>query len=72
MDIDLWKNNALDALKNNGPLVKSLNWNAGTYLWLSGQSQTLQDGINQAQSSIVSGSAEEVLSTLIKWRDTFD
>ena len=71
-DIDLWKNDALDALKNKGPLVKSLQWNAGTYLWLSGQSKTLQDAINQAQASIVSGSAKEVLSTLIKWRDTFD
>ncbi len=66
--LDLWKNNALNALKNQGPFVKSLHWNAGTFLWLSGTTKTLQDGINQSKESIESGIVERILSTLITWR----
>ncbi len=66
-NITLWKRYALDALNNKGPLLTSLNWNAGVYLWLSGASRTLQDGINKSKSTISSGIAKQTLSRLINW-----
>ncbi len=68
--LDLWNKYALNAIKNKGPFLNSLHWNAGIYLWLSGKAKTLQEGINQSKASIASGIVEELLAALIKWRET--
>ncbi len=67
--IDIWEENALNALKNKGPFLKPLQWNAGAYLWFSGRSKTLHEGIKQSKASIASGIVEETLYNLIKWRN---
>ena len=69
-NVSIWGRHALDALNNEGPLIKSLLWNAGFYLWLSGVSRTLEEGINQANLSIESGIVKKTLSTLINWRES--
>lgn len=70
--IDSWRDHAFDALNNKGALLKALNWNAGTYLWLSGASKTLQEGINQSKLSIASGIVKQTLSALINWKESID
>ncbi len=68
--IGIWREHAFDALNNKGPLLKALNWNAGAYLWLSGASKTLQEGINQSKLSITSGIVKQTLSALINWKQS--
>jgi len=67
-NIEQWSKQALEALNNRGPLSQSLRWNAGTYLWLSGQADNLADGIHQADACLKSGAAKTKLDQLIIWR----
>ncbi len=63
-----WSKIAIQALENQGPLKNALQWNAGVYLWLSGISKSLQEGIDRAQAIMSSGSGGSTLKQLISWR----
>ncbi len=67
--IQTWKQYALDALKNSGPLREALAWNTGVYLWLSGQAQNIKSGIDQAISLMNKKAALNTLQNLIDWRN---
>ncbi len=63
-----WKSLAFQGLDNSGPLMQAIHWNAGTYLWLTGTTKNLQEGIQLAQHLLISGSAKATLKKLIEWR----
>ncbi len=67
-NIDTWKEQALKALDNEGPLVPALTWNSGAYLWLAGKAKSLDEGLKTAKETIGSGAAMEILKKLISWR----
>ena len=66
--LEEWRDNALAALENKGPLQKALRWNAGVYLWFSGITNTLQDGLTKAERCMATGSGKTALEELITWR----
>ena len=70
-DLETWTEQAKDALNNEGPLCSATRWNAGVYLWLSGQAADLDSGINAAESLMKSGKARAVLDQLQTWRSSF-
>tara|TARA_Y100001968_G_scaffold331983_1_gene388554 strand:+ start:1037 stop:2092 length:1056 start_codon:yes stop_codon:yes gene_type:complete len=67
-DINIWKEWAYEALNNKGPLKKAVQWNAGVYLWLTGISDNIDEGIKKADLLISSGAARKTLINLIEWR----
>ncbi len=67
-NIDQWQTDCMRTLNGNGPLQKAVIWNAGIYLWLAKQVNTISAGIEKAEASIISGSAKETLNQLIQWR----
>jgi len=60
----VWQSEALDALKNRGPLSDALRWNAGAYLWIAGLSESLDSGIEMATSVLEQGRALDQLDQL--------
>ncbi len=66
--IEIWKDQALRALKNRGELKNSLHWNAGFYFWRSGISKNLEEGIEKTKSILISGEAQNTLEKLISWK----
>ena len=66
-NLDKWREHALKALGNQGPLKQPLLWNAGVYLWFSGNSDSIEDGISKAEECLSSGSAQATLEQLIHW-----
>ncbi|KZR64783.1 MULTISPECIES: anthranilate phosphoribosyltransferase family protein [Prochlorococcus] len=64
-----WSEQAMEALHNRGPLSQPLLWNAGTYLWLSGLVDNLDEGIAHAEKCLQSGLAQTTLEQLIAWRE---
>jgi len=69
-DLDSWQQQAHDALQNQGPLAPSLRWNAGAYLWFSGCSDSLDQGIQRAASALQTGQAQAMLDQLCTWRSS--
>ncbi len=67
-----WKTNALEALQNRGPLAQSLRWNAGLYFCFTEIASSLEEGIAKAEECLQSGSTQETLMNLIKWKDNLD
>ena len=67
-DEDTWADQARKALQNKGPLRDALRWNAGAYLWFSGCSDSLELGIQKAESAMKEGQADSVLDQLCAWR----
>lgn len=70
IDEATWRQNALAALNNTGPLLKAAVWNAGAYLWFSGQAPTLSDGLSQAGAALGDGRALQSLDQLQAWRNS--
>ena len=68
-NLETWKEQAIQAMNNEGPLKDSLIWNSGVYLWAAGLTKTIDLGISQAKSLIQSGSMKSTLSSLISWRN---
>ena len=68
IDIYQWKIHAIEALSNRGPYARSLRWNSGVYLWFSGISSNIKEGIEQADFYMRSELARETLENLIGWR----
>ena len=67
-NIDEWQKICMSTLNGEGPLQKAVTWNAGIYLWLAELTNTISEGIDRAETSLVSGSAKAKLNQLIKWR----
>lgn len=55
-----WADQALAALRGEGPLANGLIWNAGFYLWRSGHAASLETGLSQAESLLRDGRAENL------------
>ena len=68
-NLETWKDQAMQALNNEGPLKNPLIWNSGVYLWAAGLTKTIDIGISQAKSLIQSGSMKSTLDKLISWRN---
>ncbi len=67
-NIEYWQKEAINCLDNKGPMVNSLVWNAGCYLWLSENVDNIKEGMDRAKESLQSGSIQHTLNKLIKWR----
>ncbi len=65
-----WREQAMEALHNRGPLSQPLLWNAGTYLWLAGLADNLDEAIAHAEKCLQSGLAQTTLEQLIAWRES--
>jgi len=59
-----WREQALAALRCEGPLVKPLIWNAGFYLWRQGSQPTLAAGLGRAEELLRSGSVGKLQQSL--------
>ena len=68
-DETTWTENALAALQSRGPLLKAALWNAGAYLWFSGRTSSLTEGLQQAKEALSSGAALQTLHQLQSWRN---
>ena len=71
-NIVVWRNHALNALENKGPLKQALIWNAGIYLWIAEITNNVQEGIKKAKDLLSSGAAKGKLNQLIEWRKSLD
>ena len=67
-NLEVWQDQAQDALHNQGPLVSALRWNAGVYLWMAGWSTSLEAGLELAEATLSQGRASSTLQALIQWR----
>ncbi len=65
---EAWAAHAKEALLGQGPMAQSLRWNTGCYLWLSGLSKSLEDGVEKAQTMQSNGVGTAALEELIAWR----
>ena len=68
MDLEVWSRQAMEALGGDGPLVKSVIWNAGSYLWMADLQPTHEAGLEKARQLLFSGAARSKLTQLIEWR----
>jgi anthranilate phosphoribosyltransferase len=64
-----WAAQARSALAGEGDLACPLVWNAGSYLWFQGATDTLEDGIELARCLVRSGAAAARLEQLGSWRE---
>jgi len=62
--LELWRQQALDALAGEGPLAKPLLWNLGAYLWLAGELDTLASALDQARGLLAARSGERLRQAL--------
>ena len=69
LNIEAWREQALEALDNKGDLLTSLKWNAAIYLWFAGKVNDINEGLARADDCISSGKAKKTLGSLIKWRN---
>ena len=67
-NIEDWQRFAFQALHGEGPLTKSLEWNAGIYFFYAGLSSDIKEGISKAKEIISSGCALKNLEKIINWR----
>jgi len=71
-ELESWRNQALEAMHNQGPLRQALIWNAGIYLWLSELAETIEQGMARAEKALASGASQNMLDQLISWRQNLD
>lgn len=57
--LESWRQDALAALRGEGPLAEALLWNLGAYLWLAGRFLSLSDGLDQARALLLARSGEQ-------------
>jgi anthranilate phosphoribosyltransferase len=67
-DLEDWSRQAMEALGGHGPLLKSVVWNAGSYLWMADILPTHEQGLEKARHLLFSGAARSKLRQLIEWR----
>lgn len=63
-DLDTWQEQAMAALRGEGPLAEALTWNAGAYLWLSGHIDTLEAALSQARGLLAARCGEGLRTRL--------
>lgn len=63
-NLDIWGEDARNALQGEGPLAKALLWNLGSYLWLVDAFDTLNEGLDQARALIAARSGERLRQNL--------
>jgi anthranilate phosphoribosyltransferase len=56
--LEIWRSQALEALRGAGPLAEALRWNLGAYLWFCGLADTLPAALEQATALLVNRSGE--------------
>ena len=59
-----WRDQALAALRCEGPLAKGLIWNAGFYLWRSSHCPSLEAGLSKAETLLREGHGEALRQAL--------
>jgi len=52
--LEVWRDQALEALRGDGALAPALHWNLGLYLWIAGSLDQLGDALNQARALLQS------------------
>jgi len=67
-DLEDWSRQAMEALEGHGPLLTSVVWNAGSYLWMADLLPTHEQGLEKARHLLFSGAARSKLRQLIEWR----
>ena len=63
-DVDSWTGQALAALGGQGPLATALIWNAGTYLWQCGHSDSHEAGLQACRQLLEDGTSLRHLNAL--------
>ena len=64
-DPDHWRQEALAALRGEGPLAEPLAWNLAVQLWLDGRRGDLSDALDAAHERLHRGSGEALRQALI-------
>ena len=59
-NLEAWSQDALAALRGEGPLSGALLWNLGATLWLADQFQTLDSALEQARALLAARSGERL------------
>lgn len=62
--LDTWRDQALAALRGEGPLAPALIWNLGAYLWLTQQIDSLEGALDQARGYLNARSGERLRQAL--------
>ena len=62
--LESWQDQALAALRGEGPLATALQWNVGAYLWLGDQFPTLESALAQAGALLTARSGERLRRVL--------
>ena len=57
-DLPTWRDQALAALRGEGPLADALLWNLAAYLWLADGFPCLEDALGQARALLTARSGE--------------
>ena len=68
LNIETWAMDAFSTLEYNGPLLNSLLFNSGFYLYATGNSDSIKSGIEYAKYLIINGKVKSVLKKLRSWR----
>ena len=68
--LQIWQDQAVEALNCKGPLKETLLWNAGFYLWTSGVTKNLKEGIEKTTTLLKSGAVHKTIKKLTTWRQS--
>lgn len=66
--LDHWRDQAFAALEGEGELRRSLEWNAGVYLWFMGSEASLHAGLERARELLRLGAVRAQLERWQTWR----
>jgi anthranilate phosphoribosyltransferase len=58
--LEVWRTQALEALRGEGALMPALRWNVAAYLWFSGRFEHLEDALVQATALLRARSGERL------------
>jgi anthranilate phosphoribosyltransferase len=58
--LDVWREQALEALRGQGPLAEGLHWNLGCLLWQSDQMASLPAALDQARALLLAQAGERL------------
>jgi anthranilate phosphoribosyltransferase len=56
--LEIWRDQAMAALRGEGPLAEALLWNLGCLLWQSDQHGSLGEGLQQARALLLAQAGE--------------
>lgn len=58
--LDAWRDDALAALRGEGPLAEALTWNLAAYLWFAGRLAGLPEALDHARALLLARSGERL------------